>query len=159
MTIEYRAADIETDDADFVIATWSRGYKHSRSAGIIPDDEYPALMHRWVRKIIERDEVLTVIACEKNDPSFVYGFISATPASSPPVVYFCYVKEPYRRGGHARGLLRAVCIDPAKRFAFTCWTPTIAKFREQIPLAEHIPEFARIPGYVEDARSTQQWKR
>ncbi len=158
MSIGYRTAEL--DDAPFVVSQWSRCFKPSRSAGMIADEDWPLVMHAQIQKLLARRGVKTIIAYERTDPSFLYGFITATPDSSPQVVYFVVVKEAYRRAGYARGLFGAMGIDLRSSFRFTCWTPVIPKLQHAIPLAKHVPEYARIVGYVEpEPRSADRWRR
>jgi hypothetical protein len=158
--LDFRAFAGDPEDEMFVISNWSRAFKHSRAAGIIADEDWPTVMHAQIRKLLARADVLTVLCVEKDDPSFLYGFIAATPGRIPPVVHFVYVKESFRRARYARALFRAVAIEPSKRFSYSCWVPLLHNnwVRDRIPLAKHVPEYARIPGYVEQARSTE-WKR
>ncbi len=157
MTIAYRPAELE--DATFVVPQWSRCFKPSRSAGMIADEDWAKVMHPQIQKVLARPDVQTIIAYENTEPSFLYGFITASPASSPQVVYFTVVKEAYRRAGYARGLFAAIGIDPASSFRFACWTPVIPKLQHAIPLAKHVPEYARIVGYVEPEPRSDRWKR
>ena len=160
MTIAYRPAEL--DDAQFVVPTWSRAFKQSRSAGMIADEDWAFIMHPQIQKVLARPGVQTIIAYENTDPSFRYGWISGTPGTPeiPAVVYFCYVKEAFRRAGYARGLFAAIGIDPYERFRYTCWTPVIPKLQHAIPHAKHVPEFARIAGYIEqEPRRDDRWKR
>lgn len=157
MTIAYRPAEI--DDAPFVVSTWARAFKHSRSAGMIADEDWPVVMHPQIQKVLARPGVQTVIAYENTDPNFRYGWICGTPDTAPPVVFFTYVKEAYRRAGYARGLFAELGIDPAKRFTYTCWTPVVQKVAHAIPLAKHDPGHARIVGYVEAEPRSDRWRR
>jgi hypothetical protein len=144
MTIAFRPAEL--DDAQFIVSTWSRGFKTSRSAGMIASEDWERVMHPQIQKVLARADVRTVVAFENTDPAFLYGWISADPAASPPIVFFCYVKESYRRAGYARGLFATVGIDPHLRFNYTCWTPIIHKLGLKIPNAKHDPNLARYPG-------------
>lgn len=157
MTIAYRPAEIE--DAQFVVSTWSRGFKESRSAGMIADEDWPRVMHPQIQKVLSRPGVQTIVAYENTDPSFLYGWICGTPGTALPVVFFTYVKEAYRRAGYARGLFAALGVDPAKRFYYTCWTPVISKLDGAIPLAKHDPGYARKVGYVEQEPRSDRWRR
>lgn len=164
MTIAYRAAEIA--DAPFVVSNWSRHFKESRTAGMISDEDWAAVMHRQIQKVIARPDVQTIIAYENTSPGLLYGFISATPKTDPPVIYFLFVKDQYRRAGYARGLLAAIGIDPMTRFAYTCGTSILSRpdkktgksILDQIPQAKHQPKYARIVGYVERDRS-DRWNR
>jgi hypothetical protein len=55
-----------------------------------------------------------------------------------------YVKEPYRRGGIARGLFAAAGVDPRERFFYTCKTGIGAELaRSKASRAEWRPLIAR----------------
>lgn len=160
MTIAYRPAEATEEDAQFVVSTWSRAYKDSRSAGMIADEDWARVMHPQIQRVLSRPGVQTIIAYENTDPTFFYGWICGTPRTSPPVVFFTYVKEAYRRAGYARGLFAQLGVDPRSSFRYTCWTPVLPKLASEIPLAKHEPKYARIVGYVEtETRSTDRWKR
>ncbi len=156
MTIAYRPAEI--DDARFVVSQWSRCYKASPQAGMIADEDWPRIMHEQIQKLLNRPDVTTITAYENTDPTFIYGFMSATIAPVP-VVHFIVVKEAFRRAGYARGLFAAMGIDPRARFIYTCYTEVIQKLKDQIPLAEQNAKYARITGYVEEPRRADRWKR
>lgn len=164
MTIAYRAAELA--DAQFVVSNWSRHFKESRTAGMIADEDWATVMHRQIQKLIARPDVATTIAYENTAPSLLYGFVSATPKNDPPVIYFLYVKDEYRRAGYARGLLAAIGVNPESCFAYTCATPTLSwqdkttgkSILDQIPLAKHQPKYARIAGYIERKRN-DRWTR
>lgn len=157
MTIAYRPA--EPDDAQFIVSTWSRAYKKSRSAGIISSEDWPTVMHAQIAKLLQRPEMRVMVAYENTDPTFLYGFIAADALGGylvandrgelsidpAPVVFFCYVKEPYRKAGYARGMFAAIGIDPKRRFLYPCWTPVIQKVAGKIPLAKNDPNVARYP--------------
>lgn len=168
MTIAYRPAEI--DDAPFVVSTWSRAFKESRSAGTIATEDWERVMHPQIQRILARPTVRTVVAYENTAPDFLYGYIAAEPERVDPVVHFVYVKEPYRRAGYARGLFATIGIDPTARFFFTHWTPVVAKLTMQrdqhgemipngnkIPNAKHEPKFARYVNFT--PRSKDTWKR
>ena len=143
MTIAYRAAELA--DAPFIVSTWSRSFKTSRSAGMIASEDWERTMHPQIQKLLDRPGVKTISAYENTDDSFLYGWIAADPAAEPPIVFFCYVKEAYRRAGYARGLFAAIGVDPSKRFRYTCWVPIIHKLADKIPHAKHDPNLARYP--------------
>ncbi len=141
MTIAYRPAELA--DGPFVVSTWSRGFKVSRSAGMICSTDWERVMHPQIQKVLSRADVRTILAYENTDPTFLYGFIAGDTSGSVPVVFFCYVKEAYRRAGYARGLFAALGVDPSQRFAYTCWTPVIQKLVTKVPFAKHDPNLAR----------------
>lgn len=150
MTIAYRPADL--DDAPFIVSTWSRAFKPSRSAGMIASEDWERVMHPQIQKLLTRPNVRTIAAFENTDPAFLYGWIAGDTEGDTPVVYFVYVKESFRRAGYARGLFAALGVDPARRFRYTCWTPILHKLAAKIPQAKHDPNIARY------SRSIETWR-
>jgi hypothetical protein len=113
-------------------------------------------MHPQIQKVLARPDVQTIVAYESSDPSFLYGFLSADTSDRIPVVFFAYVKGPYRRGGIARGLFAELKIDPLSRFVYTCWTPIVRDL--DIPYAKFDPHVARYPKAKSQEPETT-WKR
>jgi hypothetical protein len=140
MRIQHRDADGE-DDLAFVVSTWSRAFKASPTAGMIADEDWAGVMHGQIRKLIARPGVRTVVACDPAEPRFLYGFIAGDPELR--VVHFCYVKQPFRRAGCARGLFNALGIDPLLPFRFTCWTYAVPELGAKTPRATYDANLAR----------------
>lgn len=131
----------EEADWQFVISTWSRSYKGSRSAGLISSDDWADVMHRQIRRALALPGVRALVAFDAIDPSFLYGWIAGD--ASAQLVHYVYVKEAFRRAGVARGLFMALGVDPSSGFSFTCWTPACARLAAKIPSARHRPDLAR----------------
>jgi hypothetical protein len=157
VTIAYRPAELA--DAQFIVSTWSRAYKRSKQAGIIATEDWERVMHPQIQRLLARPTTTTIVAYENTDPDFLYGHIAGDLTGNmlfddergewvfdpSPLIYFCYVKESFRRAGYARGLFAQLGVDPRRRFLFTCWTPVVAKIASEIPLAKHIANLARYP--------------
>lgn len=158
MSIAFRPAELA--DHKFIISTWSRAFKRSRAAGIIASEDWEAVMHRQAQRLLARPTMRAIIAFERDDPDFFYGWIAGETAGRVPVVHFTYVKEDYRRWKDlhiGRLLFAALGVDPRKYFVFTCWTPILLEFDPSpIPLAKHDPNFARYTNYEPEERP---WKR
>jgi hypothetical protein len=141
-------------DLPFVISNWSASFKISHSAGLIQSEDWADIMRPQIQKVIQRPDARTVIAYEKSDPAFFYGFISGDTSGPTPVVYYVYVKAPFRKHGHARRLFQALGVDPTKPFLYTCKTAIVSKLSGQVPMARWNPLLARFPkGTHEDHKS------
>lgn len=151
----YRAANL--DDRRFVIATWASSYKNAHHAGMIASEDWAPIMHRQIEKLMMRPTTRTIVAYEP--PDFLYGFICGDVDKSIPVVYFVYVKGPYRsqedtsgvRTGprHARGLFAELGVDPERPFLYTCRTAVVTRIYDKIPLAKFVPAAARYTNHQE----------
>lgn len=131
------------DDRRFVIASWSASFKSSYAAGMIWTDDWATIMHAQIDRVISSPDAQTFVAYETKDPTFLYGFISGDTSDATPVVYYLYVKEPYRRHGIARGLFAALGVDPAKPFLYACRTDDSVKLSNKIPRARWNPLVVR----------------
>jgi hypothetical protein len=147
MKIGYRPGVLE--DRKFIIPMWSSSYKKSHSAGIIQAEDWPTIMHPQIEKALDRVDARTVVAFDKDDPDFVYGFIAGDTSDVTPVLFYVYVKEAYRRSGIARGLFAAFGVDPSKRFVYVCKTGIVATLSSKIPYARFNNNEVRYP---KDAR-------
>lgn len=137
---------ITAADRQFVISTWSSSFKESHSAGLIQSADWASVMHDQIGKVIDRPGASTIVAFEKREPTFLYGFISGdTTDERQPIVFYCYCKEPYRRTGIARALFGALGVDPLRPFLYACKTPIVTRLADRIPFAKWNPLVARYP--------------
>lgn len=144
MRLSFRpAAGPGSEDRAFIVATWSSSYKKSHSAGIIDTDSWAAVMHPQFERILNLPDARAVIACDKADPAYLCGWIAGDTSEAVPVIYFVYVKEPYRRAGIARGLFSAFGVDPTKYFVHVCSAPS--SFRRHVAHARFNPNEVRYP--------------
>ena len=174
----YRPADLSpaSEERRFVISSWSSSYKASHFAGLITADDWAAVMHVQLGKILDRPTTRTLVAVSE-DGRFLYGFIAGDTAGRQPVVHYVYVKDGFRseapkrdadgrwrsvRGAqregprYARGLLAALGVDPEGPFLYTCRTPVVSKIDHpssgepsKIPRATFCPAAARYTNYQE----------
>lgn len=146
MTIAYRPADER--DRRTIADAWVASYRDANSAGCILVDDWYRYMIPTVNRIRERPDVTTTIAYETTDTeriADVYGFIVADVVERPPLVYYVFVKENYRRDGIARGLFAAIGVDPKLPFNYVCSTPWCTTLQRKIPMARWMPRLGRFP--------------
>jgi GNAT superfamily N-acetyltransferase len=160
--ISHRPA--QPEDRTFVIDSWISSYRTSYAAGLIDMEHYHSVMWAQAERYIDRPDVRTIVAVEKRDPRFIYGFVCADttpqleltergpPRIWPALVYYVFVKAAYRRTGVARGLFGAVGVEPGGRFLYACKTPIVSTLGARIPQAKFNPLPARF-GKEQDRRS------
>lgn len=144
MNLAFRPAT-SADDRIFLVSTWSRSFKLSHSAGLISSESWPHVMHPELERILDRDGVRAVIACERDDPDYFYGWAAGDTSGRTPVLYYVYVKEPFRRTGVARRLFAAIGIDPSQYFIYVCRGPSYRQVASRYPLAKYNPNEVRFP--------------
>lgn len=154
--------DATPADRTFIRSTWSSSYKAANAAGMIASEDWADVMHRQVDKLLDRSDVRAIVAFERADPTFLYGFIAGDTSSAVPIVFYVYVKEPYREAGradgkrvgdgHARGLFRALGVDPREPFLYACRTAVVTRLVDKIPRARWDPNVARYPKNQKETR-------
>jgi GNAT superfamily N-acetyltransferase len=143
-------------DRTFVCSSWVDSYRTSYAAGILDMQAWHSIMWPQVERYLDRPTVRTVVAVERKDPTFLYGFICADLSpqvehldagrtkSWPAMLLYVYVKAPYRRDGIARGLFEHIGLDPRSPFLYACKTPIAGRLAPKIPLAKWNPLVARF---------------
>jgi GNAT superfamily N-acetyltransferase len=148
MTLAFRPADFASPtESHFIVDSWVRATMYAHAAGLIAFEDYFAVKIPQVEKVLHRPSVRTLVAYETDDDTRVadlYGFITAHTGVVPQgLVYFVFVKEPYRRQGVARRLFHAVGIDPSKPFLFGEKTGVVTDLQYKIAAAKWVPLLAR----------------
>lgn len=157
--ITFRPADLTNEgERIFVVSSWSASYKQSKTAGLITDEDWPKVMHDQIGKILARPASTVILGVDDKSPTFFYGWIAGDKSGRVPVVYYCYVKEPYRRNGYENGVrvgdgygrrfLRAFGLEGKDHFLFSCMTPVIQDIGAKIPRARWEPAAARYADSV-----------
>jgi GNAT superfamily N-acetyltransferase len=90
-------------------------------------EDWCDVMRPQLEKILARPYVTAVIAYEDSDPAFVYGYLVTEADEKPPLVYWVYVKAPYRKQGIARQLFQAAGVNPFAPFDYVCSTPIVTR--------------------------------
>lgn len=117
------------EDVPFLRSSWVKSYakysvfndddeertvKGPRPARM-PAHVYVPEQHALIARILERPSALTVIACNPDDPDQIFGYVVAERVEGQGkegrnIAHYCYVKEPFRKQGIARELLRVVRV-------------------------------------------------
>ena len=160
-SIAFRPAELGTPDnpgldARFVVDAWVATYRNAKTAGMIAVEDWYAVMIPQVWKVLRRPDVQTIVAAIDGAVDRVadlIGFITVDADDDPPLVYYVFIKEHYRRGGRriwpgpgaARQLFEAAGVDPMKPFNYVCSTPMCRILERKIPMARWMPALGRFP--------------
>lgn len=157
MRVAFRAPQ-SAEDRKFVIEAWLEGQRTSYSAGLVAIEDWFDVMRPQFTKLMQRPGMQTLVAYEKDDPDFLYGFVIADPTEQaipnkdvnsfhywPALVLFVFVKVNFRKEGIARRLFEAVGVDISKPFLYACNTVTASRLASKVPLAKFNPLAARFP--------------
>lgn len=143
--IAFRQA--KPDDRFFVIDAWIQSYRTSRSAGILSMESWRPVMWPQIERILDMEGTETLVAYETEEESRyadLYGFISFNVSVKPPIVFYAYVKQAYRKAGIARRLFGEAGINPESRFTYACKTGIVHELERKIPFARHNNLVARF---------------
>lgn len=133
------------EDRAFIVSSWSSSYKSSPHAGPLWTDDYADIMHAQLERVLDRPEVVSVLACEQDDPDFFYGHIVAElDHGETPIIHYVYTKAPYRMAGVARGLFGAIGVNPSNYFVYTCPTRIVHDLFDKVPRARFDPNGIRF---------------
>ena len=159
--------DLTADDRAFVIATWASTYKSAHAAGLILADDWAAIMHDQLGKLLDRPNTRTVVAYEPG--GFLYGWICGDLTGLLPIVHYVFVKAGFRTvkvaedrfsgPRHARGLFKALGVDPVQPYLYTCKTPAAAALERagKIPRsARFCPQAGRYANYNHRSENHEQ---
>lgn len=134
------------DDRAFVISGWSSSYRLSRDS-IVPMAMWADTMHAVVGHYLARLSTRVLVAHRDT----LWGFL----AYDLDYVFYCYVAQPFRKGGVARALFDAAGIDPGGRFGYLCRTRASWELQQagKIPGARYDPFRARFEPEIERKRA------
>lgn len=145
------------EDRHFVVSSWTQSYRTANTAGLIQDEDWYPIMDAQIGKVLDRPDVRTIVAAHPGSTDHVadlLGFLTVDTEERPALVYYVFVKLPYRRAGNgrlwsgpgvARQLFAAAGVDPSYPFFYVCSTPMARTLERKIPLARWRPLYGRFP--------------
>ena len=95
MSIGFR--DHGPGDVRFIRHSWVQSFRISHYAGMSPMENYYETQHRWIQKLMDRDDVCVLVAFNTDHESQIYGFLCTEGGFTLPVVHYVYVKSDFRR--------------------------------------------------------------
>jgi len=112
--------EMETQDIPFVFNSWLKSYANSPTVKFVDRTIYFNEQHKVIERILVKQK--TLIACDKDSPDNIFGYICFGELQNVFVVHYLYVKNIDRKLGIARQLLEATKHDFSTVFAFTHFT-------------------------------------
>ena len=86
------------DDLNFILSSWLKSYRRSDFAKGITNQTFFRYHQDLINQILRQNEV-TILASAEDDTQ-ILGYM--VHASESPIIYFTYVKNPFRRMGLCR---------------------------------------------------------
>ena len=107
---DFLVRPIVPDDVAFVLASWLDGYWPDCLCSLVmPKSQWWPRWHCVVENILADERTRTVVACNPDDQTQLYGFACAMP---PDVLHWCYVKQAFRGHGIASQMWPAAGLYP-----------------------------------------------
>ena len=103
MTLQIAIRLHEATDEDFIYSTWMKSFRDNSYARAVPTQLYNIGQRKRINKILSKEGVNVLIACDAETPELIYGY--AVMERTPDVLHYVYVKSAYRKLGIAKALL------------------------------------------------------
>lgn len=129
-------------DENFILNSWLKIYYMSRSSGPIPQDMFAPTYRPIIRRLLTgRPEVDTTVAVTTEDDDQILGYIVHEQSMRGAVIFWCYVKQSFRRMGVATKLLNHAVGDD-EYFSFVFNAPGI-RYLTKHKKATYSPRYMR----------------
>lgn len=116
----FRLRKATQEDVGFIFNAWLKSYKYSLFAKNITNTIYFSEHHKVIENLLKKHE--TLIACNNEDPSQIYGFINAGQIDGFFCLNYIYVKQSFRNLGVGKALLNGFDHNPEHASVITHWT-------------------------------------
>ena len=123
------------EDVGFIFNAWLKSYKYSLFAKNVTNTVYFAEHHKVIERLLKNFE--TIIACNDEDPSQIYGFINAGRIDGIFCVNYIYVKQAFRNLGIGKALLNAFEHDASSASVHTHHTRMSEKLAAKYNFVYH----------------------
>ncbi len=144
--VAYRKATAA--DMPFVVDSFLESFRTAHAAGLVMMSDWRTVMTRQLALMFGRRGTEVWVAHHPSDTDHkadLYGWLAlAKPPGEPPLVFYCYTKQAFRRMGLARGLLNAAGVDPTGEFDYAAKTAVVTKLAPKMPRAKWNPIRARF---------------
>lgn len=131
-------------DINFIKSSWSKSYYRGASFDKILDvDEFNVLHRPIMARILNRPNATTIIACSKEDPNIIIGWILVEKTKEiNPVIHYVYVKEVIQSEGLAKALVKSAIPKNENKIFYTHRTEKASRIiRNHSYNFEFNPEF------------------
>jgi len=123
------------EDIPFIFNSWLKSYRFSHFGEKITNTIYFQDHHKVIERIIKNSK--TLIACDPEDSSQLYGYIVAAVEEGILVLHFIYVKHTFRNLGIGKTLLDALGHDKSSAAVYTHHTRMADKLAAKYNFVYH----------------------
>lgn len=123
------------EDVGFIFNAWLKSFKVSLFAKNITNTIYFSEHHKVIERLLKQNE--TIIACNNEDPTQIYGFINAGHVDGILCVNYIYVKQSFRNLGIGKALLNAFEHDAGSAAVYTHHTRMAERLAAKYNMVYH----------------------
>ncbi len=123
------------EDVGFIFNSWLKSFKFSLFAKNVTNTIYYAEHHKIIERLLKQNE--TIIACNDDDPSQIYGFINGGRVDGIFCLNYVYVKQSFRNLGIGKTLLNYFEHDPATAAVYTHHTRIAERLAAKYNMVHH----------------------
>lgn len=106
-TSEFKARPLNPEkDLNFILSTWLQSYRNSEFAHSIEKEVYYKQHQMIIAQVLKHPTNSVTIICDKEDEDQILGYICYS--TDAPIIYFAYVKHPFRKLGLGRYMFEGV---------------------------------------------------
>jgi hypothetical protein len=126
--LQFAVRGPNVDDTALIFSSWLKSSLASPAYQHIPSETFFYFQHRIIETYVSDATAAWLIACNPDDPRFVYGWlcgqvVKRANESISPTIHYVYVKQKFRRMGVASQLVRLFGVNEHVACITTSWTP------------------------------------
>lgn len=122
-------------DVGFIFNAWLKSFKFSLFAKNITNTIFFTEHHKVIERLLKQNE--TIIACNPDDESQIFGFINAGNVDGILCVNYIYVKQSFRNLGIGKTLLESFRPDSESAAVYTHFTRMSEKLAPKYNFVYH----------------------
>lgn len=115
MASEWKIRTAQSEDLNFIYATWARSYRYSHISKCCRTSLFYKEYNQVIDRILEQDDTEVLVACKEDEPFVIVGYIIYQPES----LHYVYTKELFFRLGVAKSLFEEAQLRSGQFKQFT----------------------------------------
>ena len=154
----YAIREYRDDDEAFIYNSWLKSFRGAHFSGVLPSDLYYEAYRTLIDRILFDDRTSIAVCHNIENENQIFGYaVAADLGEHQPVLHYIYVKDPFRRAGIMKELVRHLQIERLERFFYTFRTGICKKLTGPtgvFPMASFKPSLGSKYNHGSDSRGS-----
>jgi len=142
------------EDVNLIFNSWLKSYRSSYATKNITSTFYFSEHHKVIERILKVGK--TIIACNDEDPSQVYGYVVGDEVDGIFVLHYLYVKHSFRGLGIGKVLFNSFDHDPTVAALYTHHTHSAHRLAAKYNMLHHPYILLNYPKYAVETPTEQK---